>query len=192
MLLLCDKPTSSYTRSCLRASSIRFVRINTKIGHGIRDHIERHLLYFGERTNGRDGNTLSIHLEVTAKVLPVFAPTESIRAESGNATRKPGCEPINHNLHVVAGRHNRAIMPLENLKQVRRSQWTRRMQAIPTLTSKRVAAKFTVAGRTPYIRIDAIFHFQYVLRSNGFIKDGARAEQVNDSGVPDLLCRWMS
>ena len=67
----------------------------------------------------RRNNRLRIHLKVPPQMFAIVASSEPVRTQRNQSRKEPRCKLIGHRLHVVTGRNDRTLGPIECAQNVR-------------------------------------------------------------------------
>ncbi len=126
----------------------------------------------GSRDTGR------VDFKEAAQVFAIFAASEAVGAESGQAGN-PGCDLIGNDLHVIGGGNDRHVEMADGLHDIGFALGLAGMQAVPAIDDEGIAAQFGVAGDAPHVGTDLVIVGENFLRLERFVENGSTAEECH-------------
>src|SRR5688572_5129852 len=160
---------------------IRFLWVDAVLLYRLGDLLGLHLALVGERLQSGDGDEVAVYLEEVAQLGARIRAPETIGAEHpvGPPLRHERPDLLGEALHVVARRDHRPGALLEHLRYVGRARLRFRMQHVPAVGGKPVAAQLGEACRGPDVGGHAPVLLEEFRRGLHLAQDGARAEKLH-------------
>src|SRR5450830_1564124 len=160
---------------------IRLVRIQAVLDHRLLDDGQVDLAFFGQRTQGRDGDVVTVHLEELAQLGAAVGAAETVGAQHavGAVLRHEGADLLCIQAHVVGGGDDRALRVLEQARHVWHALFLGRVDQVPAFGVLAVAGDQGQRRRGPDVGGNAPVFFQQFGGEDGLAQDGARTDQLH-------------